>query len=1375
MKSRPSYFEPIQRHTAERWDQLERDPELAAPWHQLFKQVQSPRHILSELLQNADDAGATGAYARIEDNAFVFEHDGEDFKEDHFASLCRFGYSNKRVLHTIGFRGIGFKSTFSLGDAVELRTPSLSVVFHRKRFTEPNWVDTSATSAGVTMVRVAISDDNRRREVEKNLEEWLQSPVSLLFFKNIRRLRIESHDLQWSSLGPGPIRNSNKMVLNGNEEDLFLLISSDEREFPLEAVAEICQERMIDTDQSADFPPSKVEIALGAKGRLYVVLPTGVETTLPFACNAPFIQDPARLKIKDPETSPTNRWLLGRVGELAASAMIAWLKTTSSSLAERSHAYALMPDVDRGDTSLEGVCATIVEESFAAAINEKSYVLTQEGKLTVHGMSVIIPDELFKIWPEKKVSGYFDTKGRPALSRHVSISDCTKLTNWGAVESIKRNALLSVLETNSLPKPDSWKRLLALWVFVAPEMVRLFRENPIAKKLHIIPVQGKDVLYSAHEVVRLGEKRLLQSDDDWDFLAANLLVLNQNWPRFLTEQRREAERGENDGCEMDAEIAQQLLRALGLEEANDVSKVVEQVASSFFGSQHLHIKDCVKLAQIACKLGASVGEAFRYVTQDKSLRKKNHVVVYDPKGELEVLLPKEWCSTHTLYQAYANAWNSCTSEEWTRWIKSGRAGFASFVPISLRNISFYDRTRMLHEMIKRGFSGTPDFPYKTEHFQLENWDFDEDLWAHWRSISLEDENVWGQVMHQILCQPVEFWGKAKSDKALQIATTGSKRSITNDHLLPDWIIKFRELPCLPDTRGFYCKPSELLRRTPETESLMDVELFLHGRIDNEVTRPLLDLLGVGNVPTGPERLLECLRALSKSDKPPVQEVEKWYRRLDQMADSCSTEAFSNIKKALRDEKIVLTDDSIWTNGSNVFLFSDEEDVPGAAIVRQSVADLSLWRKISISERPTADLAIHWLKSLAKDCALLSEELRRVKALLSRHASRIWYECGCWLNIANEWVSIDTLRFSLTMRTLIPWSNLHQWVKQATADFQKLSSELTDFPPFSDIPSLASRIEEHFDLDQIVNDHSKQKPWIQQFGKDVARIQLEDKEEECRIRKLGSDLAVSCWQKVQELEVIPYIDGKPAGTSKDIEVVWSYKVIYVKALHDARLARLVPERLGKIFDRSDISSALSYCYGRSPSDVTEYMKENFFLADPGFPITEEVFPLTTIPEEFEALSAPDFIHPAEDVLDSLGKVSEIPGEVIADVSVEKEADSTIEDVTDDHKLHEVVDPKPRNYHKPAKASIVELFFQNIGYKRAGEDYFIENSRKTSPFRAGMDSVATASGLFVRPACAKSWRWKSSRELTTTLPPVNYPQYRDNASSESFCLIPLLAIH
>ena len=118
----PAFFHPIRDGASKRWNQLEADPELAGPWHQLFKQVQSPRHILSELLQNADDAGATEARVSIEDQRFVFEHNGEDFVEAHFASICRFGYSNKRALHTIGFRGIGFKSTFSLGDRVELFT-----------------------------------------------------------------------------------------------------------------------------------------------------------------------------------------------------------------------------------------------------------------------------------------------------------------------------------------------------------------------------------------------------------------------------------------------------------------------------------------------------------------------------------------------------------------------------------------------------------------------------------------------------------------------------------------------------------------------------------------------------------------------------------------------------------------------------------------------------------------------------------------------------------------------------------------------------------------------------------------------------------------------------------------------------------------------------------------------------------------------------------------------------------------------------------------------------------------------------------------------------------------------------------------------------
>jgi hypothetical protein len=300
MNHPPSYFESVRSSASSRWDQLEQDPDLAGPWHQLFKQVQSPRHVVSELLQNADDAGATMATVEIMDDDFVFTHNGEDFTEEHFMSLCRFGYSNKVALHTIGFRGIGFKSTFSIGDEVCLKTPSLSVAFRRYRFTEPVWIPETSMSEFYTAIRVRIRDHHRLDELKKNLHDWTKSPGSLLFFRSIRCLSVQGREIQWKKVSDGPVPDSQWMILSSDPDRQYLHIQSKPEDFPEEALSEIRQERMIAIDKETFFPPCKVEIVLGLEGRLFVILPTGIKTTLPFACNAPFIQDPARGKNQRP-------------------------------------------------------------------------------------------------------------------------------------------------------------------------------------------------------------------------------------------------------------------------------------------------------------------------------------------------------------------------------------------------------------------------------------------------------------------------------------------------------------------------------------------------------------------------------------------------------------------------------------------------------------------------------------------------------------------------------------------------------------------------------------------------------------------------------------------------------------------------------------------------------------------------------------------------------------------------------------------------------------------------------------------------------------------------------------------------------------------
>ena len=1304
MIGRPHYFDGIRERAARDWDLLEGNPGIAGPWLQLFKQVQSPRHILSELLQNADDAGAAEATVRIEDHSFIFSHDGEDFAEEHFASLCRFGYSNKRALHTIGFRGIGFKSTFSLGDTVRLLTPTLSVAFERQRFTEPKWINGAASLPRHTEVHVPIIDLHREREVEKNLEEWLKSPVSLLFFKHIRRLRIGDQEMHWGSMGPGPVPDTEWMALHDKPDDAYLIARSADEAFPADALTEIRQERLLGADQEADFPACKVEIVLGAKGRLYVVLPTGVETSLPFACNAPFIQDPARLKIKDPETSPTNRWLLERVGSLAASVMLQWLRDPNASLVERSRAYELLPDVDRDDNSLEGTCATTVEETFEDAIEGQASLLTNDGELRPGGQSVIFPEEMFEIWPAEQVAFLLDSASRPALSRHVSGADREKLIRWGVVERVGKEHVLAALQSKHLPRPETWRRLLKLWAYVAPDVTG-WRMTTNRSKLRIFPVQSKNVLYSAGEVVRLGEQRLLQSQEDWEFLSAHLLVLNQNWTRFITEQRRTNEGADDAELEQEAAAAQAVLKALGLEESSDVGKLVDQVAAGFFGQDSKTVGNCVQLAQIAAKLGATAGESFRFVSNDLRLRSRAHAVLFDRDGALEPLLPKGWCAEHLLHPDYSKDFTSCTAEEWRRWISTGRSGLLECVPLKQKRFDVYGRQRIEAELRRRGSTSVPIFHYKTSSFILEDWDFDDAFWNQWAATAKDDDRLWERVLDRILAQTERFWSSASSARALHVATNGSTRAITTDEILPAWILKFRDLPCLPDTRGFLRKPAEMLRRTPETEALIDVEFFVHGLLDREATRPLLALLGVRDTPTGPDRLIDCLRALAQSAKPPVQEVEKWYRRLDQMVDTCSTADLLNIKKAFREEKIILTDGAGWATLPGVYLSSDEEDVPGAAVIRASVRDLSLWRKIGVAEQATADLAIQWLKQLTTGKPLSQDDTRRVRALMSRHANRIWQECGHWLNLAREWVPVTSLEYALTMQTLTEYNHLHEWVKQKTADFQRLPAEITETLPFGDIPRLASRIVERLQQDSLFAGSPEKHPWLTRLGVELCRIELDDGGETQRVRATAEDLARTVWRTSPTLEIIPYIDGAPAGTPRPAEVVWLDRTLFVEPLPRAKLARLVPERLGKAFGRTDVTAALNYCFGRSAEDVTEYVEENFKLARrTAHTISEPDTTLMGVPPTQHPCEEPSSIDvlPPGNPADGVGT----PAADAAEATTAPEPDPT--DQPDKHQggLDGVDSGPPRERPAPrsAKPSIIERFAQSLGYQKESDERF-----------------------------------------------------------------------
>jgi hypothetical protein len=399
------------------------------------------------------------------------------------------------------------------------------------------------------------------------------------------------------------------------------------------------------------------------------------------------------------------------------------------------------------------------------------------------------------------------------------------------------------------------------------------------------------------------------------------------------------------------------------------------------------------------------------------------------------------------------------------------------------------------------------------------------------------------------------------------------------------------------------------------------------------------------------------------------------------------------------------------------LEADEEDVPGAALVHPSVRRLTLWRKVGVADRPTAELAMQWLCSLESGQSLAADELRRVRSLLPRHPERIWNECGHWLNLEGEWTPTECLVYSLTMQGLVAWKHLFKPIKQTTADLQKLSADVCALPPFSALRPLAHSIEDRFE-DQLFGLPDPQKvPWLNVLGAGLRRIALDDQDEASRVRELGNRLAGTGWQVATGLQTVPYIDGTPAGTPRRIDVLWKDSLLYVEDRSSAKMAKAIAQELGRVFNKQEITDAIKLCYDRSPDFVLEYLEENFKLLP-----EEQVGPIRDTGKHTDEAEEKEHDESTKDEkttsADQAGNDATQPTDAddrnsgFGDEPDEDEAfeDADLDDDRDEEDFDDAEDdedePQPtrRKQSKPAEPSLMERYAKANGYARDGSDRF-----------------------------------------------------------------------
>jgi hypothetical protein len=274
----------------------------------LLGQLYSERtHFIFELIQNAEDAGATELAFELFEDRLEVRHDGRPFTEADVRGVCGVGQSRKS-LTAIGQFGIGFKSVYAY-----TRTPriySSGEHFRIEMYVRPFGIEPLAGPAPGTLFVFPFDHDTvpaavAVREISAALNAI--QPRVLLFLTNIGRLRAGGVGVTGSVVersGAGRAGSARRVRLGrGRRREEWLVWARE-----VEGLGHL---------------PQRIEIAFRVEaGRitgcgsspLTVFFPTEKETFLGFLVQGPYRTTPARDNI--PSHDPSNQALVRQTAAL---------------------------------------------------------------------------------------------------------------------------------------------------------------------------------------------------------------------------------------------------------------------------------------------------------------------------------------------------------------------------------------------------------------------------------------------------------------------------------------------------------------------------------------------------------------------------------------------------------------------------------------------------------------------------------------------------------------------------------------------------------------------------------------------------------------------------------------------------------------------------------------------------------------------------------------------------------------------------------------------------------------------------------------------------------------------------------------------------
>ena len=294
----------------------------------LLGQLYSERtHFIFELIQNAEDAGATQLIFDLREDHLEVRHNGRLFTEGDVIGICGVAHSNKSAdLTKIGKFGVGFKSVYAY-----TKTPHIysgGERFRIEKYVQPHAIPALGQINGQTLFvfpfdRADLPPARAAREVSNALATL--APRTLLFLKKIERILIKRpqvpHIILERTIAAGPIGSSRHITISdtaaiGGEDKEWIVWQRDvhDDEHPDQRVEIAFQYEVRSRQKDA-----KKELARSSRSPLVVFFPTARETQLGFLIQGPYRTTPARDNI--PQDDAWNQRLIVETAVLLADVL----------------------------------------------------------------------------------------------------------------------------------------------------------------------------------------------------------------------------------------------------------------------------------------------------------------------------------------------------------------------------------------------------------------------------------------------------------------------------------------------------------------------------------------------------------------------------------------------------------------------------------------------------------------------------------------------------------------------------------------------------------------------------------------------------------------------------------------------------------------------------------------------------------------------------------------------------------------------------------------------------------------------------------------------------------------------------------------------